>query len=237
MKQIQPQIIFNKKVFPFSSESELVDFIKEKKGLLIAVGTEKLLNQEPRLTEIINSNYAYSDGIAAVYALHHRGHSTAVKIPGAQLWLKLIESFPASTKYYLLGAQDEILSKTIEKLKQQFNINIVGYHNGYYTPEVFASIKREIVSSAPDVVFVAMGSPKQEYIMDELSHEHQALYMGLGGSFDLYTGFAKPVPDWWKKIFKWEGIYRQFNDPFNFKRWKRQLHAFHLIYCLILDKY
>ena len=47
--------------------------------------------------------------------------------------------------------------------------------------------------------------------MTELLAIHKALYMGLGGSFDLYCGKTKPVPEWWKKVFKWEGIYKMFS--------------------------
>ena len=48
----------------------------------------------------------------------------------------------------------------------------------------------------PDVVFVAMGSPKQELLMEEMSEKHPAIYQGLGGSFDVYTGRVERAPKW-----------------------------------------
>ena len=81
-----------------------------------------------------------------------------------------------------------------------------------------------------------MGSPKQEYIMSILLNKYPALYMGLGGSFDLYCGKAKPVPEWWNKIFKWEGLYRTLNDFYNIKRWKRQPPVLKIIYKVIFNK-
>lgn len=228
--------IFNKMVFPASSREELLQAVKQRgPGLLIAVGCEKLLNKDPDLQNIINSNIAYCDGYAAKYAVAHRGFPDAQKIPGAYLWLDLIRFFPPETKYYLLGAKQDVISDTVDKLKKEFPINIVGWRSGYFDSE--EEVLNEIRNSGADVVFVALGSPKQEFVMDRFYHQYPATYMGLGGSFDLYTGRAKPVPAWWNKIFKWEGLYRQLSDFTNLKRWKRQFIVFRMIYLLITNHY
>ena len=49
----------------------------------------------------------------------------------------------------------------------------------------------DIAEKRPDFVFVAMGSPKQEFLMADMLKRHKAVYQGLGGSFDVYTGRAK----------------------------------------------
>lgn len=100
----------------------------------------------------------------------------------------------------------------------------------------FEKIKEDIREKKPHIVFVAIGSPKQEYIMAELIKCYPALYMGLGGSFDLYSGKVRPVPEWWKKLFKWEGIYRCFYDRRNVKRWKRQMPVLRIVYKILLNK-
>lgn len=74
-------------------------------------------------------------------------------------------------------------------------MNIVGYRNGFIKNETEKqALIKEVAEKKPDYVFVAMGSPKQEYLMDELSTAHQAIYQGLGGSFDLYVGNFKRAP-------------------------------------------
>lgn len=234
---MNPVKIFNRLVYPFTSDEELCQFVFDKKGILIAVGCEKLLNNDEKLIDIINHNYAYCDGVAAVFALHKRGYGDVIKIPGAELWLKLISFLPETTKYYLLGGKQEIIDKTVQKLQQEYKINIVGYHNGFFDKTEIGDIKQDIYNARPDVIFVAMGSPKQEFLMNEMLQEYPALYMGLGGSFDLYTGNAKPVPLWWKKIFKWEGAYRLMNDIRNWKRWKRQTNVFHALWLLLINKF
>ena len=55
----------------------------------------------------------------------------------------------------------------------------------------------DIVEKKPDVVFVAMGSPKQELLMEEIQRQHRAIFQGLGGSFDVYTGHVQRAPKWW----------------------------------------
>jgi UDP-N-acetyl-D-mannosaminouronate:lipid I N-acetyl-D-mannosaminouronosyltransferase len=60
--------------------------------------------------------------------------------------------------------------------------------------------------------------------------------MGLGGSFDLFVGEVKDVPTWWKKVFKWEGLYRQFYDLKNLKRWKRQFKVLPILWKILVGR-
>ena len=78
----------------------------------------------------------------------------------------------------------------------------------------------DIANRKPDVVFVAMGAPKQELLMEEMSQKHQAIYQGLGGSFDVYTGGVERAPEWWVK-HNLEWAYRLIKQPL---RIKRQIH-------------
>lgn len=218
--KISPVLVNNRNIYPFSDKAQFLSQIEEYKGILIAIGAEKLLVDNKELISIINNNIAYCDGFGAVYALKRKG-VIAAKIPGAYFWLDVVKKFYKTKTFYVLGAKEDILNKTLEKLKTEFpNINIVGSQDGYYSNE--DAVCEDIIAKNPDIIFAALGSPKQEYLMAKLLKNHPALYMGLGGSFDLYTGKAKPVPEWWNKIFKWEGLYRLFDDITNIKRIKRQ---------------
>lgn len=79
--------------------------------------------------------------------------------------------------------------ETVEKLRSEYeNIRIVGYRNGYIkTDDEKRRLIDDILEKKPDVVFVAMGSPKQELLMEEIQQRHRAIFQGLGGSFDVYT--------------------------------------------------
>ncbi len=236
---MNPITIFHKRVYPFASSLELIDFVRGKHGILVALGAEKLLNEDPAFGRLINTEgIGYCDGVAAQYAVRHRGYPAAAKIRGAALWLELIKTFPADTKYFLVGAKSEVLTDTIGRLQKDYpGIRIVGFRNGFFKPEEEPALRDEIKRSGADVVFVAMGSPKQEFFMQRLLQEYSALYMGLGGSYDLYTERVKPVPDWWIKIFKWEGFYRQFFDLYNLKRWKRQFVVLGILLRFLTGKF
>ena len=67
---------------------------------------------------------------------------------------------------------------------------------------------------------MAMGSPKQELLMEEMQERHAAIYQGLGGSFDVYTGHVERAPKWWLD-HNLEFAYRFVRQPF---RISRQIH-------------
>lgn len=228
--------LINVETYAFASRNELLDYISIKKKILVAVNAEKILNNNEKLYNIINENIGYPDGIGAVLALKRKGLDS-VKIPGAEFWLDIINRFYTEKTFYLIGSSQEVINNTVIKLKQDFkDINIVGYRDGFLDDTAKEELTKTLTELKPDIVFVAQGTPRQEYLMDELIKIHPALYMGLGGSFDLYTGKVKPVPEWWKKIFKWEGLYRCMNDFSNIDRWKRQPAVPILLTKIILGK-
>jgi UDP-N-acetyl-D-mannosaminouronate:lipid I N-acetyl-D-mannosaminouronosyltransferase len=235
MKKIKINNIY---CFAPPSRIELIDYALKNKSILIAVNAEKILNSPLETQNIINRNIGYPDGIGAIWALNKRGVKNAIKIPGCELWLDIIKLNYSEEKFYLVGSKEEIIQQTITKLQLDFpSIKIVGFRNGYInTDEEKHLLINDIVEKKPGIVFVAMGSPKQELIMEELSNKHKAVYQGLGGSFDLYVGNVKRAPDWWIKIFKWEGLYRSLSDFTNIKRWKRQHIIFKFMWRLWTNK-
>ncbi|HIU38799.1 MAG TPA: WecB/TagA/CpsF family glycosyltransferase [Candidatus Limisoma intestinavium] len=211
------------KINPFASFSELLDYVMHHKGILVAINAEKILHATPQTRDIINRNIGYCDGIGAVMALRRHGQKQAVKLPGCELWLKIIAAlYKDGKRFYLVGSKQEVIEATVAKLKQEFaGIDIAGYRNGYIkTEEERKALLDDIAARRPDVVFVAMGSPKQELLMEEMSERHPAIYQGLGGSFDVYTDYVKRAPQWWVQ-HNLEFAYRLIKQP---SRIKRQIH-------------
>lgn len=230
---IQQYKIGNLLVYNFTSRQELIDFSIGEKKILIAINAEKILKKDENLIQIINRNIGYADGIGAVMALRQKGAKNPIKIPGVELWLDIVKTCYKTKSFYLIGSTNEVIEKCVELLKQQFpEINILGYHSGFFDNEQEKNIKNEIVQKKPDIIFVAMGSPRQEFFMNNLYNYHQALYMGLGGSFDVFTGKVKRAP----KIFVslgLEWLYRLIKQPF---RWKRQIVLVKFFILLLLKK-
>lgn len=226
--------INDRKVNIFSSDAELIDYVADRQQILVAINAEKIANRTPQLKDIINRNIGYLDGIGPVLAARRRGFHQACKIPGCELWLKIVERFCHSRSFYLLGASPAVIDDVVRRLTADFpGISIAGYHDGYLTTDaVKQTVIDDIVSKKPDIVFVAMGSPRQELLMDELLALHPALYMGLGGSFDVYTGRVKRAPKWWLD-HNLEFAYRLIRQP---KRIRRQLNSLRFLWMLITNK-
>ena len=220
------------RVYAFVSHEELLDHVEREKGILVAINAEKILHATDQTRGIINRNIGYCDGIGAVMAMKKKGYKEVVKIPGCELWLKIIASLYQSDKtFYLVGGKQEVVEATVNKLKAEFEgIRIVAYRNGYIqTEEERRNLIEDVAVKKPDVVFVAMGSPKQELLMEEMLERHPAIYQGLGGSFDVYTGNVKRAPKWWVD-HGLEWAYRLVKQP---SRIKRQIY---LVKFLVLVK-
>lgn len=208
------------RLYPFSSFDELIEYAQDKKKLLVAINAEKILHATEQTKGIINRNIGYCDGTGAVMAARRHGADDAVKLPGCELWLKIIDKlYPQGKSFYLVGSKPEVIEKTVNGLRSQFHgINIIAYRDGYLKNEQEkAGLIDDIAEKKPDVVFVAMGSPKQELLMEEMWQRHNAVYQGLGGSFDVYTGNVKRAPRWWVD-HNLEFAYRLVKQPSRIRR-------------------
>lgn len=217
-------------VYPFSDASDLIDFADSRKGILIAVNAEKIVNVDDRLREVMNANIPYCDGAGAVYATRRKG-GDARKIAGCELWLEIVDRFHSEKTFYIIGASPEVNADTVSKLREQYpDIKIVGARDGYLKSESDREkLIADVVDKAPDIVFVAMGSPKQEFLMADMQKKHKAIYQGLGGSFDVYTGRVHRAPRWWNE-HNLEFAYRLLRQP---KRFRRNLKYFTFVWWLV----
>ena len=211
--------INNYQIFGFQSKNDFLEIINGQNKILIALNAEKVLKNDEKLKQIVNENIGFPDGIGTVMALR-RKNVKAIKIPGAEFWLDIIRHFENKKSFYFVGSTQEVIEKTVDKLRSEFKqIDIAGYRNGFLKDNDKQKLIDDLKDKKPDVVFVAQGSPRQEFLMNELFSEYPALYMGLGGSFDVYCGLKKRAPH----IFQtWglEWLYRLLKEP---TRWRRQI--------------
>ena len=204
---------------PFISRRQIADYAERHPGILVAVNAEKILNQTAETRQIINSNIGYCDGAGPLMALHSLGYNDAIKVAGCELWLSLVEQFHEDKTFYLVGGKQEVIEQTVGKLRSMYpDIRIIGYRNGYFSSiEEEEAVIADIAKKKPSVVFVAMGSPKQELLMERMLRRHKAIYQGLGGSFDVFTGHVKRAPQWWVS-HNVEWLYRLIHQPSRIKR-------------------
>jgi UDP-N-acetyl-D-mannosaminouronate:lipid I N-acetyl-D-mannosaminouronosyltransferase len=216
------------------SDEALIETALRKKSILVAVNAEKILMADEAFSSFISKNIGYPDGIGAVWMLHRRGFSYAKRIPGVELWLNIIKTRYLKNTFYLIGGKEEVIQKTVTALKDEFpGFRLLGYRNGYIkTEQERSDLKQDIIDKKPDIVFVAMGSPIQEQLMQELHEAHPAVYQGLGGSFDVFTGRVERAPEWWRNN-NLEWAYRLYKQPW---RIKRQIHLIKFLPYIIFNR-
>ena len=95
-------------------KNELIDNAINNKKILFAVNAEKIINSSKSQKIIINNNFGYPDGFGAVWELKKRGYKCK-KIAGCDLWLDIVDKYYRNKSFYLIGAKQNIIEKTVKK--------------------------------------------------------------------------------------------------------------------------
>jgi N-acetylglucosaminyldiphosphoundecaprenol N-acetyl-beta-D-mannosaminyltransferase len=194
-----------------------------EKSTIVAVNPEKLIaaSKDENVKQLINSaTYQIPDGIGVVLASKLKGGRITSRVTGIDMMERLIElSAKKGYRVFLFGAKEEVVKKAKENLEAKYpGLQIVGYSNGYVND--YESLIQKINESNADILFVALGSPRQElWIKTYMNDLNVKVLQGVGGSFDVFAGHVKRAP----KLFRNLGLewfYRLVTDP---KRFKRQL--------------
>ena len=146
-----------------------------------------------------------------------KGHVGGIMLLKALLpWLE-----SAGATVYFLGARDQVLIQMMERLREQHPaLKIAGAHSGHFPLEQSREIVEQINRSGARILFVAMGSPRQEtWIESQRQNLRVRVAMGVGGSFDVLAGIKKDAPSWVRHGGEW--LFRLAQDPGNL--WKRYL--------------
>ncbi len=201
---------------------------------IITINPEMIMNAQKNehfFNILSNSDLNIADGVGVKIALKLKKIKQN-QIRGVDFSRELIKL--ASENNYriaFLGAKEEIIQKAKENfLKKYPNLNFVYTRNGYFDDE--NKIIEEIKSANPQILLVGLGSPKQEEIIVKLKSVLQGCTMvGVGGSFDVFSGIVKESPMIYRKLgLEW--LYRTILQPERFKRIFPVLPIF-LIKCII----
>ena len=178
-------------------------------GALVALNAEKLLKLKYNsrvFNELMNPCF-YADGVGALM-LADGAYS---RVPGVELWLEILDRV-ANEQYSIciIGGTEEVNSKAVEMLNVRYPNLIISGLNGFSTDTEYAKF---VELYKPDIAFVAMGSPLQENVISKLQRTKQdTLYMGLGGSLDVFVGNVRRAPKIFRKM-NLEFLYRLIVDP------------------------
>lgn len=161
-----------------------------------------------------------ADGSGVVWASKQLGEPLAERVTG----IDLVNSICAASaqygwKLYILGSAPGVADTAARNICNQYpGCNIVGTHHGYFDVTEEQNILAELREQKPDVLFVALGAPKQEYwIAEHVPMLGIPVAMGIGGSMDVLSGNVKRAPKWMQKL-SLEWLYRVLIQPTRFKR-------------------
>ncbi len=192
---------------------------------IVNAHTLNLACDDPSYQEVLNgADTVFGDGTGVRWAARWQGKKMIDNLVGTDLLpFFFVNTMERHYRYYLLGAQPDVVSRAAEYLPRQFpGLNVVGYQHGHYdrateTDRVLAAINE----ARPDVLMVGMGNPIQErWIHDHRERLTQVkLAVGVGGLFDHWGGVLTRAPRWLRRNgFEWVQLMVQ--QP---HKWRRYL--------------
>ena len=193
-------------------------------GFILAVNPEKVfvLRNDEFLKQFFDkAALLIPDGIGMVKGLKILHKVRVSRVPGADLMQNICAEAPErGYKIFIYGASEEVNSKSCDILRQRHpGIQIVGRANGFVKPEDMDKLVQSINDSGAEILFIAMGSPRQEKWMSEHACKlnNIKICQGIGGTLDTIAGTVKRAPQFWQKLgLEW--FYRLLCQPSRFKR-------------------
>ncbi len=163
---------------------------------------------------IDDASLIYPEGIAAIIASRLLGNPLQEKTTLMD-FLYRVFSLAEKKKWpiYILGGKQEAINKVAVRLKKDFPELMVNAHHGFFPVSKTKDIIKDINKTNSKMLFVAMGSPKQEiWIHNNLDWLDAHVFFGIGGSIDIVAGIVPRAPTWMRKIgLEW--LHRSFKEP------------------------
>jgi len=204
------------------NEDDAVDHILSivasgQAGYSVAINAEKIwrYGKDAEFTSIVDSSiFPYPDGAGAVLGLKwlHGIKSQKNNMP-----IKALEAAnKGGLKTFIIGANEANHNKAIEIIEGHYpEIKLVGHRHGYHSPE---DIIDAVAKTKPQLVLVAMGSPRQELFAAKiLSRTKAGFVIGCGGALDILSGTLKRAPQFMiDNNLEW--FFRLYKEPWRFRR-------------------
>ncbi|MGF1601972.1 MAG: WecB/TagA/CpsF family glycosyltransferase [Thermosynechococcaceae cyanobacterium] len=181
-----------------------------------------LAEETPPLATVIRSaELVIPDGAGVVLYLRLFGEKVQ-RCPGIELAAQMLhEAAQASWSVFFYGGAPGVADAAAEKWKQTVpELAIAGIQNGFLAPEDTDAFLERLQQLQPQIIFVGLGVPRQEYWIAQ--HRHlcpNSTWIGIGGSFDIWSERSKRAPAWLRNN-NLEWVYRLYQEPW---RWRRML--------------
>jgi N-acetylglucosaminyldiphosphoundecaprenol N-acetyl-beta-D-mannosaminyltransferase len=183
--------------------------------------------RDPTFKEILNStDLVVPDGMPLVWFGRRRGHDLPRRVYGPELMVAFCEKTSGKGyRHFFYGGEPGVAEQLAETLKDRFpGTQVVGSYSPPFrnlTPEEDDEIVRLISRTAPDVVWVGLGAPKQERWIHEHRKKLRApLLVSVGAAFNILSGRHRQAPRWMRE-HGLEWLFRLLQEPR--RLWRRYL--------------
>lgn len=189
--------------------------------------TLSLARTDAALRDLLNrGDLNLTDGMPLVWIGRKLGfRHMAERVYGPDLMLSVVDRGRAvGTKHYLYGSTPEVIDKLVANLRERFpGVDIVGAESPPFrplTPEEDDAMVERLTASGADVVWVGLGTPRQDQFVDRYASRIPATLMAVGAAFDFHAGNKKQAPAILQKAgLEW--VFRLVTEPR--RLWKRYL--------------
>ena len=190
------------------------------------VNAAKLVNMrrdETLRQSVLSSTIVLADGTAVVWASRLLGPPLPERVAGIDLMIGMLAAGNnRGYRVYCLGATPAVLEQAVGRIRRDYpGVVIAGAHHGYFAAAHEETVAADIAAAAPDILFVAMTSPRKEQFLATWSARlHVPVCHGVGGSFDVLAGVVRRAPVAWQRLgLEW--LYRVKQEPR--RLWRRYL--------------
>lgn len=184
--------------------------------LVVTLGTEMIMaaRKDRAFRDLVRqAHLVVPDTAGVVWASRARGFPMKERVAGIDLLFRMApRAVEKGWKLYLLGAREGVAERAAAALGEKFpGLVIAGCHHGYFRDD--GPVIADIREKAPDVLLVALGSPRQErWFWENREALRVPVGMGVGGSFDVLAGELRRAPQWMRRL-SIEWLYRLFQEP------------------------
>ena len=207
-------------------------------GQIVTINPEMIENARKNkdFAKVINdAQLVIPDGIGVKIGLKMKGYKNIERIAGVEFAYYLIKECETNNfSVAMVGARPHVISEAAKNIQAKMpRLKIVYTHNGFFSDD--ERVLQEIKQKNPRLILVALGSPKQEHFINRLKELlPNAVMIGVGGSFDVWSGYVQRAPEIYQKLgLEW--LYRTVKEPKRFKRIFPTLPNF-LLHVLISKK-
>ena len=177
--------------------------------------------RDGRLKAILKeADLLVADGAGVVLASRILGKALPEKVSGIDLVRNIFqEAQYRGIRFFFFGGRPGVAEDAAANLVKTYgSLEIVGYRNGYFSPDEEGDIIDRINSSGADILLVALGAPKQEiWIYEHRNVLNVNVCIGVGGSLDVFAGRAKLAPELLRRNgLEW--LYRLYREPWRLGR-------------------